>query len=48
MLGACQGTVSAAVGCGLVSGETGYSQPLADSGRFIGLGQNPGSTPIGQ
>ena len=48
MLGAWQCSDSGAVGRGLVNGEVGYSQPLADSGRGTGLGQNPGCTPVGQ
>ena len=48
VLGAWQYSDSGAVGRGLFNGEAGYSQPLPDSGRGTGLGQNPGCTPVGQ
>lgn len=48
MWGPWQRIDSGAVGHGLYSGEVGYSQSVADSGRGIGLGQNPGCTPVGQ
>lgn len=38
----------AAVGCGLVSEEVGFSPSVVDSGRGTGFSYNPGGSPVGQ